>query len=263
MSFLDAGEATLLKGARNFRAVRSYRGDGGRLVRANTIYRSGELSRLDAEDLAVIESLNIRLVCDLRTEREQAEFVSRWPDAHTPRRLDLPDRGTHDAGPHRLFEMIARHPGGAGAELAMQALYRRKPGAYVNSLAPLFEALAAGDALPVLIHCHAGKDRTGFIIAMLLSALGVAHEDVLEDYVTTVKYFPVEREAKALAAWAERSFGQTIDYDSAKPMVDARREYLQAAFEEIEKGWGGVELYLEAAGLDEGKRERLRALLLV
>jgi protein-tyrosine phosphatase len=263
MNFLDAGEATLLKGARNFRAVQSFRGDGGRLVRANTIYRSGELSRLDAEDLQVIESLNIRLVCDLRTEREQAEFVSRWPDSHVPVRLDLPDRGTHDAGPHRLFEMIAQFPGGAGAELAMQALYRRKPRAYVESLAPLFDALVAGDGLPVLIHCHAGKDRTGFIIAMLLSAVGVAYEDVVEDYVTTVKYFPVEREAKALAAWAERSFGQKIDPDSAVPLVDARREFLAAAFEEIEKGFGGVEAYLRAAGLDDEKRERLRALLLV
>jgi protein-tyrosine phosphatase len=260
---LSAAEATLLKGARNFRAVQSYKGDGGRLVRANTIYRSGELSRLDAEDLQVIESLNIRLVCDLRTEREQAEFVSRWPDSHVPARLDLPDRGSQDAGPHKLFELIARHPGGAGAELAMQALYRRKPRAYLESLVPLFDTLLAGDALPVLIHCHAGKDRTGFIIAMLLSALGVSHEDVVEDYLTTVKYFPVEREAKAMAAWAARSFGQTIDPKSAVPMVDARREFLEAAFAEIDKGFGGVEAYLDAAGLDEGKRERLRDLLLV
>jgi len=260
---VSADEATLLKGARNFRAVQSYKGDGGRLVRANTIYRSGELSRLDAQDLEVIESLNIRLVCDLRTEPERAEFVSRWPDSHTPARLDLPDRGTHDAGPFRLFELISQHPGGAGAEMAMQALYRRKPRAYVESLAPLFDALVAGDGLPVLIHCHAGKDRTGFIIAMLLSALGVAHEDVLDDYVTTVKYFPVEREAKALAAWAERSFGQKIDPDSALPMVDARREFLAASFDEIDKNFGGVEAYLRAAGLDDEKRDRLRESLLV
>ena len=98
---------------------------------------------------------------------------------------------------------------------------------------------------------------------MLLSALGVSHEDVVEDYLTTVKYFPVEREAKAMAAWAARSFGQTIDPKSAVPMVDARREFLEAAFAEIDKGFGGVEAYLDAAGLDEGKRERLRDLLLV
>jgi len=258
-----AQDVTLLRGARNFRAVQSYKAADGRVLRANTIYRSGELSRLDRDDLAVIEGLHIKLVCDLRTAREQAEFVSRWPDGHTPARLDLPDRGEHDAGPHKIFELIAKHPGEAGGLRAMEALYRRKPRAYLNSLLPLFDTILAGNSLPLLIHCHAGKDRTGFIIATILSALGVSHDDIVEDYVTTVKYFLVEEEAKGLAAWAQRSFGHPIDPASAIPMVDARRAYIEASFDEIAKTWGNVETYLHGAGLTAGKRAALQDMLLV
>jgi protein-tyrosine phosphatase len=259
----EAEDLTLLKGARNFRPVRSYAGADGRLLRANTIYRSGELSRLDEGDLGVIEGLHIRLVCDLRTEPEQAEFCSRWPDSHTPMRLDLPDRGEQDAGQNRLFDLLAKAPGEAGAVMAMEKLYRRKPRAYVKTLPLLFDTLLAGDCLPVLIHCHAGKDRTGFVIAMLLAALGVSHEDIVEDYVTTTKFFPAAREAKAMSAWAERSFGISIAPEAALPMVDARRSYIEASFDEIAKTWGGVPAYLHEAGLDNEKRDRLRDLLLV
>ncbi len=259
----EAADFALLKGARNFRPVRSYMGAEGRVLRANTIYRSGELSRLDEGDLAVIEELHIKLVCDLRTEPEQAEFVSRWPNTHVPMRVDLPDRGEQDAGQGRLFDLLAKEPGEAGALLAMEKLYRRKPRAYVKTLPLLFDTLLTEDALPVLVHCHAGKDRTGFVIAMLLAALGVSHDDIVEDYMTTARYFPPAREAQAMAAWAKRSFGVEIDAAAAIPMVDARRDYIEASFAAIDEGWGDVAAYLHAAGLDDEKRDRLRDLLLI
>jgi protein-tyrosine phosphatase len=259
----SALDFALLKGARNFRAVQPYKAADGRTLRAETIYRSGELSRLDEDDLAVIEALRIKLVCDLRTAREQAEFVSRWPETHSPARLDLTDRAEHDAGPHKIFELIERHPGEAGGLRAMEALYRRKPRVYLSNILSLFETIVAGDALPLLIHCHAGKDRTGFIIAMILAAVGVSHEDIIEDYVTTVKYFPVAQEARGMIAWAERTYGKPLELASAIPMVDARRDYLEAAFEEIAKGWGDFAGYFRAAGVDDAMRARLREMLLV
>jgi protein-tyrosine phosphatase len=252
----------LLAGARNFRAVKAYRTADGRRLRANTLYRSGELSRLSDADLEIIAGLNIRLVCDLRTGRERSEFLSRWPAGAEFRYLDLPDREESGAGPHRIFELISRHPGEMGALKAMDMLYRSKPRAFANGLGSLFAAILEGDALPLLIHCHAGKDRTGFVMAMLLAAVGVSEADIIDDYVTTALNFPMESEARALAGWAKKSFGREIDTASAVAMADARRGYIEASFEEIFSGWGSVDAYLRAAGLDDDARVKLQALLL-
>ncbi len=253
----------LLAGARNFRAVKPYKAADGRVLRANTLYRSGELSRLSDADLEVIAGLKIRLVCDLRTGRERSEFLSRWPAGADFGYLDLPDREESGAGPHRIFELISRHPGEMGALKAMDMLYRSKPRAFANGLGSLFAAILEGDALPLLIHCHAGKDRTGFVMAMLLAAVGVGEADIIDDYVTTALNFPMESEARAIAGWAKKSFGREIDAASAVPMVDARRSYIEASFEEILAGWGSVDEYLRQAGLTDDARGKLQALLLV
>ncbi|OYV33403.1 MAG: hypothetical protein B7Z80_24140 [Rhodospirillales bacterium 20-64-7] len=256
--------ASLLTGAKNFRAVRPYPAAKGRMLRANLIYRSGDLSRLSEADLEIIAGLHIRLVCDLRTGREQSEFVSRWPDAPAHVKLDLPDRNESDAGPHKIFELIAKHPGEAGGLLAMDMLYRRKPKAFARSLQVLFKTILSGEGLPLLVHCHAGKDRTGFVVAMLLAAAGVSRTDIIDDYITTAHYFLADKEALALAAWAKRSFGHDIHNESARPMVDTRQAYIEAALHEIDQGWGDINGYLhDAVGLTEADRDTVQNLLTV
>ncbi|MDE8347929.1 MAG: tyrosine-protein phosphatase [Acidocella sp.] len=257
-----AAPAPLLSGAHNFRAVQPYKTADGRMLRAGIIYRSGELSRLSDADLEIIAGLNIRLVCDLRTGREQSEFVSRWPVAPLPLKLDLPDRHDSDAGPHKIFELIASHPGETGGLLAMDMLYRRKPKAFARSLQILFQTILGGNGLPLLVHCHAGKDRTGFVVAMLLAAAGVTRNDIIEDYIATSNYFLAEKEALALASWAKRSFGQEINPAAARPMVATRQDYIEAALQEIDTGWGSVDGYLrDAVGLTGHDREAVQNLL--
>jgi protein-tyrosine phosphatase len=253
----------MLEGARNFRAVAPYPAAGGRRLKPGVVYRSGELSRLGPEDLDILQDLKIRLVCDLRSRTEQQEYVSRWPDGSVHRHLELADRDQSAASPEKLFAIVASQPGELGALKAMDLLYRRKPQAYAEQLKTLFAEILAGDALPLLVHCHAGKDRTGFIVAMLLAAAGVARADIFADYEMTAQFFPEETEARAIVAWARRSYGQEITAAAARPMVQARPGYLAASFEEIDRGWGGVGPYLrDAVGLQEPALERLRELLL-
>jgi protein-tyrosine phosphatase len=255
---------SLLSGAANFRAVKPYKTADGRCLRENTIFRSGELSRLTDADLEIIAGLNIRLVCDLRTDREQADFFSRWPDHSFHKKLEMPGREHSDAGPQKIFELIAAHPGDSGAVQAMGTLYRRQPRTLAKSLQIMLETILAGDGLPVLIHCHAGKDRTGFITAMLLAAAGVGLPDIFEDYVTTAHYFQPEQESAYFVSWAKESYNVALDQAALRPLVDAREDYLETAFAEIRSGWGSVETYLrEEAGLTSAARERLQDLLLV
>ena len=110
-----------------------------------------------------------------------------------------------------IFALILRDPTPRGARFAMDTLYRRKPRAYAPQLGQLFSSILQGGALPLLIHCHAGKDRTGFFTAMLLAAAGISRENILADYVATGRFFAAETEAPQMAAWAERAFGQALD----------------------------------------------------
>jgi protein-tyrosine phosphatase len=253
----------LLGGAKNFRAIAPFRAADGRRLKPQTLYRSGELSRLDEADIAALAALRIRLVCDLRSQSEQTQYVSRWPEGSAHRQLELPGLDGTDASPMKIFGLILRDPTPRGARLAMDTLYRRKPRAYAPQLAHLFTSILQGDALPLLIHCHAGKDRTGFFAAMLLAAAGILREDILADYAATAQFFVAEAEARRMAAWAERAFGFALDIDTALPLAEARPDYLQAAFAAIDDEFGGIETYLtQAVGLSAPALHAFRDLIL-
>lgn len=237
----------MLTGAANFRAVKPFAAADGRQLKPGILYRSGELSRLNETDRARLGALGLRLVCDLRSAPEQAEYVSRWPDGSLHRHLDLPDREAGSVNPAKIFSMIMERPGQEGALAAMALLYRRKPAAYAGALRKLFSAILAGDALPLLIHCHAGKDRTGFIIAMLLAAAGISRPDIFEDYETTAQFFAPEAEAEKMREWARRGFKQELDAHTMLPLAQARPDYLAAAFDEIDTTYGGTEGYFAGA----------------
>jgi len=215
---------TLLGGAPNFRAVAPFPAADGRRLKPGILYRSGELSRLSEADVAL--------------------------------------EGT-DASPAKIFALILRDPTPRGARLAMDTLYRRKPRAYAPQLGSLFSNLLRGGALPLLIHCHAGKDRTGFFTAMLLAAAGISRDDILADYVETSRFFAAEAQAPQMAAWAEHAFGQTLDIATVLPLAEARPAYLQAAFAAIDDEFGGVETYLShAVGVSAPELHAFRDLVL-
>jgi protein-tyrosine phosphatase len=255
----------LLSGAQNFRAVKPYAASGRRL-RPDTIFRSGELSRVTPADLRNVATLGIRLVCDLRSSAEQSAFPTSWPPgpAPAPRWLDLPDRDDSEAGPGAVFSLILSHHGDAGAAKAMEQMYRRKPRAFAETLRIIFQTVLAGGALPLLIHCHAGKDRTGFVTAMLLAALGIGKPDIIDDYITTAMFFPAREESIAIVDWARRAFGRKVDPAQASPLAEARASYIESAFAEIDTNWDGVDSYLrEACSLTPEARASLQNLLLV
>lgn len=260
---LPEAPPTLLGGAPNFRAVAPFQAADGRRLKPGIFYRSGELSRLSEADVARLAGFGIRLVCDLRSPGEQASYASRWPRESSHRHLDLPGLDGTDASPAKIFALILRDPTPHGARLAMDTLYRRKPRAYAPQLGSLFSSLLQGGALPLLIHCHAGKDRTGFFTAMLLAAAGISRDDILADYAETARFFAAEAQAPQMAAWAEHAFGQTLDIATILPLAEARPAYLQAAFAAIDDEFGGVEPYLtQAVGMSASERRAFRDLVL-
>lgn len=253
------GERRLpLEGPDNFRDLGGYETRDGRHVRWHRIYRSDDLAELTRRDLGLLRSLDIRGVCDLRSGPERFRDPNRSVDGASVHEMGIPVVGVDPVDlRHRI------RTGGLDAkdvEATMIAAYRSFVTDHADRWARMLELLSDPANLPTVVHCTAGKDRTGFASALVLLLLGVPEETVFEDYLATNRYQADNR------LWLERlvpvySLFRTGAADMA-PLLDARPAYLEASLEEIERGWGSVERYAEQRlGFSAAEQARLRSLL--
>jgi protein-tyrosine phosphatase len=250
----------VLAGAPNFRDLGGCAGAGGRVVRPGRVFRSQVLAAATDGDLETLGRLGIGAVLDLRGERE-ARRRNRWPSGPPPRTVRI-DVGDLDAAPatwgRRLldpsFDEIC-------ARATMAEVYRRMPHAYAPHLAGLFGLLAAPTCPPVLIHCEAGKDRTGFVCAILLRSLGVSLERVLADYTLSRRYYRLDPRALLGRHYGDELPARALG--ALRVMEDVHPDLLAAALDGIDAEYGSVEGYLEAAaGVDAARLDGVRASLL-
>ena len=239
----------------NFRDLGGYEANDGRTVRWDRAYRTGELSKLTPSDLEYVSQFDVKLVCDLRSDRERIASPDPSIDG-APEIFELPvDQEGVDP---KDLRMKIRTGGlvALGAERTMLAAYRGFVTKHSEGWAAMFEYLARGVNLPTVVHCTAGKDRTGFASALLLLALGVSEETVFEDYLLTNYY--EQNFFRFVLRWVPLySFFRTDPMDLL-PLLEARREYLQAALDEMVAGYGSIDAYLEQAlGVDAEMRAKL------
>jgi protein-tyrosine phosphatase len=218
--------------AANFRDAGGYRTQDGKWVRMGLVYRSNGLEHLSDEELARIDRLHIKLVCDLRTAEERQSGPDRVPEGvadqpadvladdadliHSLRSNDGRAAPSHEALEERIYRDFVRLPS------ARQA-YRA-----------LFERLADPENLPTVFHCTAGKDRTGWAQAVFLTLLGVPRETVVEDYLLTNRY---------LQGAALQSVRQSMN-GGTSPAITANPQALDAAFDQVARDYGSFERYL-------------------
>lgn len=234
-----------LGGATNFRDVGGYPAAGGRRTRWRAVFRADGLSRLTESDLEVMSDLGLRTVIDLRSsfELEQGRFpVDRVPVAfhHFPLLDELPN-------PER-FVMV---PGMLGVQ------YREMARDAAPQIASALRLLVMPGTLPAVIHCTAGKDRTGVLVAVLLSLLGVPDETVVEDYARSAANMTRLR-AQLIARYPEGR--ETIE--NADEMFAARPEYMHDLLEDLRAEYATMNGYAAAAGVGPDVVESLRAALL-
>lgn len=253
----------MLANCPNLRDFGGYETLDGRRVREGMLFRAGTLSKLDASDHAVVARLGIRLICDLRHDTERAREPSHWCEPQVPVRT-WPYRSLTGALLNRLAAPDATED---EAVAGMEAFYAALPGVLSIAIRDIFAALAQGEA-PLLIHCAAGKDRTGVVAGLLLAALGVPRAVVLADYArsaTLVNYEAI------LNADPESSLGLARDGISMTSLprgIRARllasdERYLAATFTNAEARAGTVEGYLvHVLGVAPESITGLRAALL-
>jgi len=266
-----------LPGAWNFRDV----ADGAVALRPGRLFRSSELSRLDDDGRETLRRLGITDVADLRATREVARRgPGRVPDGVDIHLLPFPDLAddeqTDGAAPHEeAFQRLLRgeseesnEPVNEAAVRFMTDEYRQFPtrnGAQ-RALRRVITLLAAGR--PVLTHCFAGKDRTGFVIATVLETVGVDRDTIVADFLRSNDAVP-ELRARIYEMIQHRGdtelTPEVVTFTEARlsdGVLGVREEYLAAARQTIDQEFGSLAGYLSDAGITAADVDQLRATLL-
>ncbi|MFD7556054.1 tyrosine-protein phosphatase [Streptomyces sp. NPDC059835] len=239
-----------LEGAVNFRDAGGYRTTTGQWVKMGEVYRSDALNKLTANDLAKLQRLRVKTVFDLRMQDERTKDADEVPAGATYVVADVfAGSGSFQTMPKTPDEAVKAM---VDAEKAMVGGEGGKK-AYTQ----VFEGIANDDARTVLFHCTAGKDRTGWANAALLTALGVPGETVMADYLASNDY----RKAANDAILSHLPAPQAAVY---KPMLDVRPEYLNSGYDEVKAKYGSFDRYLkDGLGIDARELKQLKKDLLV
>ena len=250
-----------VSGATNFRSLGGLPAAGGRRLRRHALMRADRLAGLDARDWEALARTGLATVCDLRSDAERAEHPNAVPSALGVHELNCRVNNDLRADPS-LARLMAENPSARGAERVMIEIYRRFPGYMGTTLTAVVDRLLAGGA-PMLVHCSAGKDRTGFVIAMLLYALEVPEPLIREDYLASRHWPGAVHHRASLEARLGRFMPASELAAAVDTVIDVREVYLDAALGAAVAEFGSINRYLEmAAGLDTARRDRLRGALL-
>lgn len=239
---LRLGERHLsLQGSWNFRDLGGFPARNGRLTAWGRLFRTDGLSRLTPDDLAYLETLRIACVADFRTDEERLSEPDRLPHS-VGRTLALPIMpGRIGAG--TLKEAFA---GGVG-DTFMEALYRSlvEDEASINAYRTLFAAVQNEEQLPLMFHCSAGKDRTGFAAAVILLSLGVDERVVMADYMESARCLKGKYDA-VIQAHPDRA-----------ALFGVKPSYLAAALDAVRGRSGSVDAYIKELGIDADRMGEL------
>jgi protein-tyrosine phosphatase len=228
-----------LSGASNFRDLGGYATSDGRTVRWRQIFRSNHLGHLTDDDASILRELGVRSAFDFRGAEERTAAL-----------CGMPEISVHSLPVEPTVVAALRAIAAAGTPLStdhaidvMRDSYR----SYVQKNTQHFRTLFAHlleDRAPLVIHCTAGKDRTGFACALILHTLGVSEEVISEDYLLTNRFYR-----------RDPNSGSDLPDDVKQVLGSVQASFLAAAFEAIDAHYGDLQSYLRD-GLGLGKAER-------
>lgn len=240
---LDPRELTL-EGSVNFRDLGGLVTRDGQRVRTGYVYRSDALHGLTAADMERLTSLRIALLVDLRAATE----------------IERSGPSPLVAGGSRVLHAPIMRQEGAPRDLdpetRIEILYAGMLEGGRDTFGEIFTALAGEDNLPAVIHCAAGKDRTGVTVALLLRLLGVPDEVIVLDYALT------DRNMARLIERMELSSAIPSDIIYSAHFLRAAPETMEAFLGSLDHTWGSADAYLSEAGVTDERIETLRHRLL-
>lgn len=246
-----------LDGSANFRDIGGYPTTDGSRVRRGVVFRSGSLDELSADDVPVLRSLGVGAVADLRREPERAAVTPSWLEASRIEVIQLPI-GTRVA---HLKSIATRMLAGEITDFSpddMVDIYSTLLTHYPDEFGAVARLIASSDGATV-VHCTAGKDRTGVAVALLLSFLGVDDATVAEDYALSQQHYSMPLLAELEVRFAELA----ADLDRVRAFFDAQPAVMLGLLADLKTRFGGAAAYLAGpAGVSQEDLDRLRERLL-
>lgn len=234
-AFLNSGNALFsefhipLAGVDNTREFGGYEGASGKFIAFGHLYRSGKLSSTTADDLAYLNSMALSDVVDLRSESQISGAPDVLPEGVLWHNYPLSSDFDFD---DEITKVILGEADGYQVMIDFYSADIEESN--IQSWIEVFDILERGG--PAMFHCSAGKDATGMTAVLLLSALGVDRETVIEDYTKSDIY---------LADWIEEEVAEAEMIlpgggERLRPMLEAKREYMETFLETVERQFGSM-----------------------
>ena len=240
----------------NLRDFGGFATTNGSRMKTGVLYRSGNLEKLSASNHTAISELHLQTIIDFRSITEQEKSPGTFPGS---RKVSLPcniDQITRD----RLRPLLLRRYADDEIVQAIDSVYREMVDLMVHPVGDMIRIILNPTQCPVLIHCRAGKDRTGFAAAVIQWIMGVDHDTVMREYLLSNEFIS-PKISKALKRLRLFTLG-LFPKGNLQAAFEVRAQYLNTAFSVIETKYGGLDGYLAAGGVNRDDLKELRTRLL-
>jgi protein-tyrosine phosphatase len=232
-----------LSGTYNVRDIGGYRTRDGHVTRWRTMFRADSLHRLSPEAQTALLAHGVHMVIDLRRSDELRAAPNVFASSTTVT--------------YRHLSLLTDTPDVPGVPQPLVEIYRQMLDARQAQICELLQALAAPGGVPAVVHCSAGKDRTGVIIALALGLVGVDVDTISADYALSATYLV----GSFLKATRQRALARGYTWEQYQPLVQCPATFMHATLQYIEMRYGGIEAYIRRIGLSHAEIAALRTAL--
>jgi len=229
---------------------------GGQRVRKGLLYRSGVWQKLKDADLQLVKSLSIQTIVDLRSLEEQERDPSNLPGRL---KVSLPcniDKMTRD----RLKPLVFKRDADDQIIRIIDSVYADMVKLMVQPMTQIIRLILTPGSLPLLMHCRAGKDRTGVAVAMLQWFLGMERDSLISEYLKS-NLFLLPKISKTHKRVRLLTLG-LIPKANMQAAFEVREQYLLTTFTIVEEMFGGIEAYFRSGGITNEELCQLKMALL-
>jgi len=252
-----------LKSIRNFRDFGGYKGLDGRALKTDMLFRSAHFADTNDDDAQYLDSLDLGLFVDLRHYPERRRQPSQARAHGSSKVLELSEQVTSDQpeyAPHEMF-LKEQLQTADDARRYMMGSYSERPRSpiFIKAFSDTLKFMAQeGD--PLVIHCAAGKDRTGTLVAIIQKILGVEQDQIYHDYMLTMEAVDIESFLEPAAQMMSHRFGRPIEANALRPMFGVEAPYLEASFDAM----GDFESYIaDTLQISGAEQDAIRAAYLM